>query len=95
MVGYGFGGNLTLGYELYLSREMMLSLMVQGRFAGTSNIQGEFKDTQGNLHQVGLVMTSQDYLGTAYTSSIGSNGIRWANVDYTGGSAAIGLSFRY
>ena len=95
MNGFGFGGSLNLSFEIYLARDFMLSIFGEGRIASTSNIQGQFVDPNGNIQQVGLVMDKNNYLGTAATTYIGTNGLRWATVDYTGGDAGLGLSVRY
>ncbi|GEM_PF-2191544 len=95
MSGLGFGGSLSFSYEIFLSPDFMLNVYGEGRFASTSNLQGDFQDKAGNVHKIGLVMDSQNFLGTAYTSYIGTNGLRWATVDYTGGNLGLGFSYRY
>ncbi len=95
MTGFGFGGSLNLSFEIYLTRDFMLSLFAEGRVASTTNIQGQFVDTNGNIQQEGLAMDKNNYIGTASTTYIGTNGLRWATIDYTGGDAGLGLSVRY
>jgi len=95
MIGIGWGGTLDLGWETNLGGPFSLNASLRGRFATTSNIQGQFKDSSGNLHQLGLATDSTGIVGLAQTSAIGTNGIRWANVDYTGADLAIGLTYHY
>jgi hypothetical protein len=95
MTGFGFGGSVNLSFEIYLTQDFMLSLFAEGRVASTTNIQGEFQDSNGNTEMLGLATDSQNYVGISPTTYIGPNGYKWATIDYTGGDAGIGLSIRY
>ncbi len=94
MAGFGFGGCLGAGWDIAVGN-FSLELFAHGRLASTSNIQGEFQDSSGNTYQVGLAVDSRNFMGTTNTSSIGSGGVRWANVDYTGFDLGLGASYQY
>lgn len=95
MVGGGFGGALDLGWETVISNQFTFNATLRCRYASTSNIQGTATDPNGNSEPIGFDTTSQGYMGVTPTSNIGSYGIRWAKIDYTGADGLIGFSFHY
>jgi hypothetical protein len=94
MSGLGFGGTLGAGWSFDVGG-VAIDFFAHGRFASTSNIQGDFQDPSGNTYKLGLIMDKNNLLATQNTSFIGTNGTRWANVDYTGADAGIGIVYRY
>jgi hypothetical protein len=95
MVGGGFGGALDLGWETVISNQFTFNATLRCRYASTSNIEGSATYPNGNSEEIGFDATSQGYIGVTSTSNIGSNGIRWAKIDYTGADGLIGFSFHY
>jgi hypothetical protein len=95
MVGLGFGVSLDLDWGIRLGKRVLFDIYGKGRYASTSHIKGDFQDSYGNRHELGLTVDPNGFVGTSYTEYIGTHGIRWANVDYTGGDVGIGFTWMY
>jgi hypothetical protein len=97
MSGLGFGGTLNLGWEMAVSEMISINVNLRGRYASTSNIKADAQSTTTgeDMGEIGFVMYPGGHAGIAPVSAIGADGIRWANVDYTGVDADLGLTIHY
>jgi hypothetical protein len=95
MLGMGFGGTLGAAMEFPLGDSMAFGGYLRGRFATTSGIQGTFEDQFGDQYELGLAKNDEGIVSFADVDNIGTGGIEWASIDYTGAEGGIFLVITY
>lgn len=96
------GGTLKLGQEMDLGGSFALSLFVQGRWASfnqltasSGTINGSTPLADGPFGLVIAPLAGSNLLFLAPTSGVGSNGLRYATVDYSGLDGNLALKFEF
>ena len=90
----GWGGILDAGIEMALGEQFSMGFSLRGRYATTSNIQGNITNIFGATEQVGLALDSG--LLEAYPPDvISAYGLHYAKIDYTGADATLSISYHY
>lgn len=95
------GFQVSLGRDFAISRNMSISLFVEGRYAKLTNFQGTITDTSGNSANVGLAtepgITSSDSNPAVFiedqTQIGGANGNKYSTIDFTGVDVSLALNF--
>jgi hypothetical protein len=95
MTGLGWGIFLGVGFEMAIGEEFSMSVFTRGRYATTTNIQGSFTDVYGSSQEGGLAISPQGLIEIDPTYSIGRRGYRYANIDFTGATLGISVSYHY
>jgi len=95
MMGLGFGASLGLALDFPLGQDIALGAYLKGRFATTSGIQGTFEDQFGDRYELGLAKNDAGWVSYTLTDNIGTGGIEWATIDYTGAEGGLSLTFTY
>ena len=90
----GWGVLLSTGIEMALGEQFAVGFSVRGRYATTSNIQGNVTNIFGASEQVGLALDSG--LLEAYPPNvISAYNLPTAKIDYTGVDADLSISYHY
>jgi hypothetical protein len=94
MMGFGFGATLGATLDFPLGRDMALGAYLRGRYATTSGMQGTFEDQFGDQYELGFAQ-SDGMVGFTTVSNIGTGGLEWGVIDYTGAEGGITLTITY
>jgi hypothetical protein len=78
-----------------LDKAITLGVSAHGRYATTSGIKGTASTSGGSSEDLGLAVTDTGWVTWEPQSVIGTGGIRWANVDYTGLDGGILFTYHY
>ena len=96
------GGMLKIGEEMDLGGSFALSVFLQGRWAvfnqltaSSATVNGSNSLDGGPFGLVLAPLAGSNLLFLSPTSSIGSNGVRYATVDYSGLDGNLALTFSF
>ncbi len=95
------GFQASIGRDFAISRNMSISLFVEGRYAKLTNFQGTITDVNGNSANVGLAtetgITALDNNPAVFiedqTQIGGANGNKYSTIDFTGVDVDLALNF--
>jgi tetratricopeptide (TPR) repeat protein len=95
MSGTGFGGTAQVGLETALGEQFSAGLFLKGRYATTGGIQGNATDGYGTVQSEVLATDADGLLSAFPASSVGQNGVKAVNIDYTGASLSMAFTYHY
>jgi hypothetical protein len=87
-------GSLEFGYDFKIDK-FFLTVYIKGRYADVPSVTASFNYPNGGYGNYSLAVFPEGNIGLALTSSIGSNGIRYATLDFSGVEGGIGLGLYY